>query len=1246
MQDVPYQNPGGIAVRPDPSDSNCPGSVCREWRRDVRDPATGTAFRDANGNLQWQIISNDPYDTGREADITQAIGGNHPSSKLYQAKQALNIILQDLENVNLGFATYLSERQPRVGAKYYREIAGSTRTYPTRWQVLASNHPTQKYMKLYPSDDCFTWSGQRRCGGVGYLFTLHETHWALNTGCTKEPIQKVWEVTSITEKLGSDGQKLGYNWSFKTIFNNYGIITISDQNHDPDCPADGQWHQDYNAIGQCDPSVLPQDLAGSWWRVTSGYGCNLWRKLAPTSYLVEGYYTYTWLVTTGTWSKAEGEPGYIDPATYAVIPFPLKDAWTLVPPGGLLNVKLHSSRGSITDLLPDQYADDQFRYPGIGNDARPHAWSYVRRDPVPQGDWPDAIQKFYFPDQEYFPAAAGDEGGNLVGDDHIIFLNLPPADSNDLSMAHRDRILEFVTLERYSGHPRYTNRYFTTAPHTRAVPPNVLTAVAGRATPLAASLRYAKRYYESYIRQDSQSQNACRFNYLILLTDGLDTADCDPLVDYTNCTAPIEAATDLRNLSINELGYPVKTYVIGFGLEDAQISYLDQLAAAGGTTSAYFAFTAHELANALGQIFQEITAGRYSRSDLALSRDGNRIYTSYFHYPGWAGHLKGFQMEEDGSVGDVVTTWGYDSPCPFPGFETDLNPCRGDAGSSLNEQPNRTVYTTVDNQGLFAILYNAGTDDITFDGATSEELATLENLLIDNTEDIDGDGSPGTGQDARTVLQFIMNPGYDSGTYAGTRNPDWKLADLYHTTPVVVGPPPFFIPWGGYQDFKTLHSQRDTMIYVGGNGGMLHAFNTRSFNVDGELVDADGTERWAFIPKMALSGLKNLRQEHQFFVDAKPSITDIYSEGGVDKVFGEAPAEPKYGWHTVLISGMRDGGMGYFALEVTDPDNPQVLWEITDDNMGYTWSTPTTGRVRVNGEDRWVTFVGGGWDPGAADVGNRLYIIDVERGVILAEYVIGGPYNRVASAIQDVDLNRDGYIERIYFGDTDGILWRMDLSSETMADWIPCILLDPESYDFSSLHLAMAPARRPIYHAPAVTRGDNGNYFVFFGTGDEHQPNSTGSQDFFYEVEDTSSTPDGAIPPNCTGKVNWVEDAFEAGEKVLARPVVFNYVVYFTTYVPSPDCQAGRGYLWGLTMSRGVDSEDGGEAGLEFDEEGNRRHTPVRRMDIGAGVPSAPVVTNGNVYVSTSNRAGQRESIKQIKIDSIYGVMRGWRELF
>jgi len=96
---------------------------------------------------------------GTADDERRASGGNHPDSKMYQAKEALNKFLDsdkikvcgdggDEYLVNMGFATYMSARIPRVRARYYRKVIYDNpdrcRAYYWRWR--------DTYQDYYDSD--------------------------------------------------------------------------------------------------------------------------------------------------------------------------------------------------------------------------------------------------------------------------------------------------------------------------------------------------------------------------------------------------------------------------------------------------------------------------------------------------------------------------------------------------------------------------------------------------------------------------------------------------------------------------------------------------------------------------------------------------------------------------------------------------------------------------------------------------------------------------------------------------------------------------------------------------------------------------------------------------------------------------------------------------------------------------------------------------------------------------------------
>ena len=52
----------------------------------------------------------------------------------------------------------------------------------------------------------------------------------------------------------------------------------------------------------------------------------------------------------------------------------------------------------------------------------------------------------------------------------------------------------------------------------------------------------------------------------------------------------------------------------------------------------------------------------------------------------------------------------------------------------------------------------------------------------------------------------------------------WKLGDIFHSTPVLIRPPFLLIKDSNYNTFKSSNASRTTVLLAGANDGMLHAF--------------------------------------------------------------------------------------------------------------------------------------------------------------------------------------------------------------------------------------------------------------------------------------------------------------------------------------------------------------------------------------------------------------------------------------
>ncbi|MDW7773825.1 MAG: hypothetical protein SCH71_13140 [Desulfobulbaceae bacterium] len=211
----------------------------------------------------------------------------------------------------------------------------------------------------------------------------------------------------------------------------------------------------------------------------------------------------------------------------------------------------------------------------------------------------------------------------------------------------------------------------------------------------------------------------------------------------------------------------------------------------------------------------------------------------------------------------------------------------------------------------------------------------------------------------------------------------WRLGDVIHSTPTVVGRPAeayhFIYKDPTYALFAKKWTNRRQMIYYGANDGMLHATNggfyhegtqafcrelNTSFNFRTDPpADACigsgpelGAEMWAYVPYNLIPHLKclpDISYDHKYYVDQRPRIFDVqifqddcdYTEGFANCVNAVHPG----GWGTILVGSMRFGGApveaaevngipednrrftsAFFILDITDPENPpELLGEMT-----------------------------------------------------------------------------------------------------------------------------------------------------------------------------------------------------------------------------------------------------------------------------------------------------------------------------
>lgn len=387
-----------------------------------------------------------------------------------------------------------------------------------------------------------------------------------------------------------------------------------------------------------------------------------------------------------------------------------------------------------------------------------------------------------------------------------------------------------------------------------------------------------------------------------------------------------------------------------------------------------------------------------------------------------------------------------------------------------------------------------------------------------------------TGTNQQSILNFLRGDRSNAGASGAKLYRDRVkiLGDIVNSKAVPIGAPnksyiDTFNP--GYSTFKANYASRPTTVYVGGNDGMMHAFN-------GSL--AGGTELFSFIPNAVLNGPNNTpgvdglarlgdaTYGHLYYVDATPTVADVdYGNGSGD-------------WHSLLLGGLGKGGKSYFAIDVTNPSdtgkpNPltsetsiatAVKWEFTHQDMGYTYDTPLVVKTVKYG---WVVVLTSGYNN--ADGKGYFFLVKPSDGTLLEKIPVNDAAQLTGTDAGLAHVNafvadaRSGLADALYAGDLLGNVWRVDLTGTT----------------YTVLKLATLKAQdgsaQPVTTSPIIEVDANtGKRYVFVGTGrllDASDMTRTQGQTF-YAINDgtvssffiASTLPNGVTFPILRANLN------------------------------------------------------------------------------------------------------------------------------
>ena len=728
-------------------------------------------------------------------------------------------------------------------------------------------------------------------------------------------------------------------------------------------------------------------------------------------------------------------------------------------------------------------------------------------------------------------------------------------------------------------------------------------------TPLCETLYEAYRYFSGGLvyfgddeptllpARDSAAERSgryisplgdCQQAYLILMTDGEPTKDtsADSLIDAlpnmgsTSDSRLDELAgwmyrTDLDGNPSNGT-QRVVTYTIGFATDQALLS----ATASKGGGRYYTALSAMELQDAFQGAVNEIlstdatfTAPSVAVNSFNRTRSLDDIYIAMFRpdsRPRWPGNLKKLRLD---STGTLVDADGVAAVDPVTGNIKET------ARSLWSAAPDGASVTSGGVGALLAARDPAARTIKTNSGTGG----ALESLAVTNTNLSNTDFGVAGETEKNRVITWARGVDVDDEDEdeSTTDTRPWILGDPLHSRPLVIN-------YGARSGYT--RTNPDVRIVMGTNSGFLHMFKS-----------GDGSEVWAFIPKELLPLLETLRVNasstaHPYGVDGTATVhlIDANADGTIS---GEGDA-------AYLYFGLRRGGTAYYALNITDPDNPVFMWKIDDrstglSELGQSWSTPVA--TKIPGYDGLVLIFGGGYDPGKdADgiggndsVGRGVFIVDALNGALVwsATPAANSAKNLSVSALVDsiaapvtvLDSNGDHLSDRIYAADTGGNLWRFDLPGlalpdETQEAW--------SAFKLASLGGDTAASDRRFFNKPDIVRTRYGSLAfdgIAIGSGNRESPLETAVTNRFYLVRDTQTrlasfsetfTPPTAITESdlidvtanavqdgTTAQANAVTTALQtakgwyvtleqSGEKALAASMTLSGTVFFTSFTP------------------------------------------------------------------------------------------------
>ncbi|AZS51875.1 VWA domain-containing protein [Entomomonas moraniae] len=622
----------------------------------------------------------------------------------------------------------------------------------------------------------------------------------------------------------------------------------------------------------------------------------------------------------------------------------------------------------------------------------------------------------------------------------------------------------------------------------------------------------------------------------------------------------------------------IRTHTIGFALSNnaKATNFLKEVADYGqGTSKA--ATNTNELVQAFKDIITDVRAtdspsasGRVTLSAQSRYKQRNEVFYALYAsnaYNYWPGNMKGFLLKYI----DVTLSDNTKAQRPILVGKDGTTPAMGTDGAIINTVSSFWANSTsdggtVDKGGVRGMLNR----DYTKRPQFTSKSGPLIPLNADNVTATDLDLT-GSNAEARKLglLEFIKGNTYKEGGggAAPTATPP-KIGDSARSGVTLAT---YGCAQGNSVKLVDCGTLSQTAL-LASNDGFFRGYDTATGEV---LYEYMPQEMLPLINKLEAASIVNYDKPRFYGLDGNVVIyhNDINQNDYIDN------QEKAYAY---VVSGR--GGPYIYAFDISSKDSIKNVWKIKGgegnfSRLGYTWSVPVLGNIKINGSVTPVLVFGGGYDKKpneddpystrTATKGNAVYIVNAINGELIQSFTNNMNYSVPSSVALVTDDSSDHLITDIVFGDTGGQVWRFIVNNTAQSSTYSGGMVATLGSDGSD--------SRKFFQTPSIYQYKDGTQEMIsinIGSGFRNHPLSTDINDKIYSLRFPKSSNGtkgvlteadlavATVDYNSNLSVNntltgSLEHGFmislqQGGEKVITDGLAEFGRLVFNTYVPVP----------------------------------------------------------------------------------------------